>query len=79
MKIEWKYMFGSIAVGSLAIIQIVAFYIGHDGAMVSFTTSSITAIVAFLLGLNIPSPSQKIATREAVTAVINNMNKGVNK
>jgi hypothetical protein len=79
MNIEWKYMFGCIAVGGLAIIQLGAFYFGHDGAMTSFTTSSIAAIIAFLLGLNVPSPSQKIATREAVTAVINNINKGVNK
>lgn len=70
--IEGKYVFGSVAVGTLGTIQVIAFALGIDGQVLSMTTAGITAIITFLLGINITSPAQKVAVRETVTAILNN-------
>jgi len=45
-----KYLFGSIAIGSIAGIQIVAWILGFDGQVTTMCTSTIVAIIAFVIG-----------------------------
>jgi len=68
---EPKWIFGITAVGVLGVIQCFAFVLGIDGQVFTATIGLITAIVGFLLGLNLPSPAEKKAFSEALTMIIN--------
>lgn len=59
MEINWKYIFGSIAIASLVGLQLGAWYFGYDGQVFSFTTSAIVAILAFITGVNLTSIAAK--------------------
>lgn len=67
---EGKYLFGCVCIITLGCIQIGAFALGIDGQVLSFTTTAIGGIIAFLLGLNITSPAQKTALKTAIDEII---------
>lgn len=72
MNIEPKWILGMVAVCGLTAIQIVAFITGHNGQVLAITTGGIMTVIGFLLGVNVTSPAQKTAVREAITSIINN-------
>jgi hypothetical protein len=66
---EGKYVFTTVTVCVLGAIQIIAFVLGVDGQVLAFTTAGITALVSFILGLNITPPSTKAKIVEEITAI----------
>ena len=70
-----KYTFGMVCVAALVIIQGIAFIAGSNHQVLSFTTTAIGSLIAFLLGLNLPSPAEKKAIAEFRNTVIEVINK----
>jgi membrane protein YdbS with pleckstrin-like domain len=48
-----KYVFGSIALIALVGLQITAWYFGFNGNIQSLCTGGITAVIAFVIGIEI--------------------------
>lgn len=72
---EPKYLFGSICVIILGVIQISAFILGVDGQVLAFTTAGITGLITFLLGINITSPATKTAIHESISEILDHYKK----
>jgi uncharacterized membrane protein YjjP (DUF1212 family) len=48
-----KYTFGAIGIICFVALQIVAWILGYDGQVFTFSTSAISGILMFLTGVNL--------------------------
>ncbi len=51
-----KYMFGSVAILALVLLQVSAFYFGFNGQVTTFCTTAIGAVLAFVFGYAFGKP-----------------------
>ena len=72
---EIKWFFGFFCVGALTVIQLGAFVLGIDGQIFTATSSIITALITFLLGININIAK----TTKAVTSTNMELIEQINK
>lgn len=57
-----KYQFGLIGIALFIILQIAAWLLNKDGAVLALVSSGISAILAFVLGIEFRKPPNKAKT-----------------